>query len=362
MTQNEIDIINIDRKIKEFYEEEIKKIDNYKIRLSELEKTYENNISIRSKKELEKNIIELREKIEKIENKTDYNFYIIETIEIIEKYLNILKTPLKISFCGKPKEDDKLKNQLINEYIEIAQKYYKINIKQKERKFKLSCEYCKNKKNFAIEENNYICLDCFSEQEILHNTTSYKDSDRVNITSKYTYDRKVHFRDCINQYQGKQNCSIDPIIYDKLEDILEKHHILIGDKNTKRDIRFANITKEHILMFLKELGYSKHYENVNLIHYNLTGKKPDDISYIEEKLLNDFDILVEAYDKLFKNKVERVNFISTQYVLYQLLQKHKHSCRKEDFVILKTMDRQCFHDSVARELFSSLGWSFQPLF
>jgi hypothetical protein len=115
-------------------------------------------------------------------------------------------------------------------------------------------------------------------------------------------------------------------------------------------------------MFLKELGFSKHYENVNLIHYNITGKKPDDISYLEDKLLADFDLLVETYDKHFKNKVERVNFISTQYVLYQLLQKHKHYCKKEDFIILKTMDRQSFHDTITRELFSILGWTFVPLY
>jgi hypothetical protein len=116
------------------------------------------------------------------------------------------------------------------------------------------------------------------------------------------------------------------------------------------------------MMFLKELGYSKHYENVTLIHYNLTGKKPDDISHLEEKLLADFDMIVDVYDKHFKNKVERVNFISTQYVLYQLLLKHRHPCKREDFVILKTMDRKIFHDSVCKQIFGILSWSFHPMY
>ena len=68
------------------------------------------------------------------------------------------------------------------------------------------------------------------------------------------------------------------------------------------------------------------------------------------------------FDKIFKNKVSRVNFISTQYVLYQLLLKHKHPCKKEDFVILKTMDRKSFHDNIASELFAILNWSFTPLY
>lgn len=363
MSENDLDILSIDNKIKLLFESESKKLPEYKSYLGDLFKTYNSDkIPPRSKLELEKSIACLKQKIEKLENNHDFNFYTIESAEIIQKYLQILKTPIKLSFCGKPPSKNKEKNDLVQQYIEVAQKYYKIDLKSKEKKFKIQCDFCGNKKDFASEENAYICLICFSEQEIIHHTTSYKDSDRVNISTKYTYDRKVHFRDCINQYQGKQNCSIDSTIYDRLEEEFGKHHLLKGDKGTNKEERFSQITKEHVLMFLKELGLSKHYENVNLIHYNMTGKKPDDISHLEDKLLADFDLLVETYDKNFKNRVERVNFISTQYVLFQLLQKHKHQCKKEDFVILKTMDRQFFHDNICRELFSYLGWTFVPLY
>jgi hypothetical protein len=363
MTEQDLDILSIDNKIQLSFENENKKIPHYKQRLVELEKTFKTiNLPPRARAELEKSIFELHNNIIKLESNEKLNFYFIETAELLQKYRQILKTPVKLSFCGKPKQDDKEKIEIIQKYIEIAHKYYKIEIKPIEKKFKLICDYCANKRNFATEENAYICLECGAQQEILQHTTSYKDSDRVNISVKYTYDRKVHFRDCINQYQGKQNCSIEQKVYDHLEDIFERHHLLVGDKNTKKDIRFSKITKEHILMFLKELGFPKHYENVTLIHYNMTGKKPDDISYLEDKLMTDFDILVETYDKHFKNKVDRVNFISTQYVLYQLLQRHKHVCRKEDFVILKTMDRKSFHDTVCRDLFGILGWNFIPLY
>jgi hypothetical protein len=143
--------------------------------------------------------------------------------------------------------------------------------------------------------------------------------------------------------------------------MLESHHLLSGNKNTPQEIRYAKVTRDHILMFLKELKYSKHYENVILIHFNLTGKRPDDISHLEEALLRDFDILVEAYDKHFRSSVSRVNFISTQYVLYQLLLKYKHPCKKDDFMILKTIDRKSFHDNIAQELFSILGWNHSPI-
>ena len=96
----------------------------------------------------------------------------------------------------------------------------------------------------------------------------------------------------------------------------------------------------------------------------MTGKKPDDITYLEDKLLDDFDILSETYHKLFKNKsgFDRKNFINTQYVLYQLLLKYHHPCKKSDFTMLKTIDRKSFHDDVGKACFEYLGWNHAPLY
>lgn len=162
--------------------------------------------------------------------------------------------------------------------------------------------------------------------------------------------------------QGKQNSTIEDKVYDGLEEQFRRHHLLIGDKSTPKEERFKNITKDHIHLFLKDLGYAKHYENIHLIHYNMTGIKPDDISHLEDRLLSDFDEISDTYQILFKNRpgFERKNFINTQYVLYQLLQKYNHACNKKHFTILKTIDRKSFHDKVTREIFLKLGWTFHP--
>jgi len=366
------DILLIDQKIQDSFKGEQEKLPKYQSRMKELKLTLKSlkgedlkGKQNKAKKEVEKNILELQEEIDKISDGGKYNLYLAETAELVEKFRKILKVPIKLSFMGKEKEnkDSKEKKDVIDAYIKIAQKYYNIPLKQTDKDDIVTCDNCENKKDFIIDENSYICEECGAQQDNKSmNNTSYKDADRVNISAKYSYDRKVHFRDCFLQYQGKQNCTIEQKVYDDLEDNFEKHYLLIGDKNTKKEIRFSKITKEHVLMFLKELGYSKHYENVILIHYNMTGKKPDDISYLEDRLLSDFDELVETYDKHFKNKVDRVNFISTQFVLYQLLQRHKHPCKKEDFVILKTVERKEFHDNITSELFAKLHWSFYPTY
>ena len=367
---SQLDILSIDIKIKQKFKEEEEKLPEYKERLSDLEKTLngENKEKISSSmyNNLCSNVLELTEKISEIMAYQKLNFYIAKTANLLEKYKKILQTPAKLTFLGRAAGDNKEKTRIISEYIEIAQQYTEIVIeKPPDVVSQVVCNNCVNKKLFDIIDNSvYICLVCGAQQEILLHVSSYKDIDRVNISAKYTYDRKVHFRDCINQYQGKQNSTIDAKVYTRLIDHFGKHHLLVGDKHTPREIRFSKITKEHIHLFLKELEYTKHYENVNLIHYQITGVKPDDISYLEDKLLDDFDILTDLYDKKFKNQpgFDRKNFINTQYISYQLLMKYKHPCKKEDFTILKTVDRKSFHDDITKVLFEELGWNMSPLF
>jgi hypothetical protein len=207
---------------------------------------------------------------------------------------------------------------------------------------------------FKDDENIFTCLICANEIVKLINSSSYNDNGKVNMSSKYTYDRKVHFKDCINQYQGKQNTNIAPKVYHDIEQAMVKYRIVQG---VGKD-RFSKVSRAHVQYFLKELGYRQHYEDVILIHYTMTGRKPDNIEHLEEKLLNDFDQLIEAYDRLFKN-IDRKNFINSQYLLFQLLQKHDHRCSKADFSVLKTAERKASHDDICKTLFDALGWEYK---
>ena len=357
---NKIDILQIDEKIRKMLLDRAKKLPELQAKLKDVEAGLQNVTKESARKELITAKLSLIKCIDNYMKKEDYNFYVINTISLIEKYKKILNTPVKLNFMGKKTKKNKNKKVIEKEYLKIAASY--INLKIKEKDTQIKCVNCNNSKNFEIiDRNTYICTICYSQQNIMKHNSSYNDIDRVNISTKYMYDRKVHFRDCIKQYQGKQNCTIPEKVYNELEEQFRLHHILIGDKNTDKKLRFKNVTKNHILLFLKVLGHSNHYENVNLIHYTFTGIKPDDISHLEDKLLDDFDNLTELYDKRFKY-IKRKNFINTQYVLYQLLRRHKHKCKKEEFIILKTIDRKFFHDEVCKELFQLLGWNHTPFY
>ena len=364
-----IDIIAIDNKIQEYFLNERDKLETYNIKLEEMQKLLLSpNIESSIRKRIKEECDEYKEKIEDITTMSNYNFYIVESFPIIEKYKKILRTPVKINFFSIPESSiTNDKDVLISEYMQISKKYLKyidIEIDFSQKTKKQICEECMSKKMTTSEGVFLICQDCGAEKDLNGYSLSYKDISRTTILQKYTYERKSHFRDCINQFQGKQNSKVDDEVYRHLEIEFEKHKMLVGDKDTKKEIRYKNVGLEHVVLFLCELGYDKQYENAKYIHAVMTGKKYPDLSYLEDQLMSDFDLLVNAYVKKYKyeNKIERKSFMNIQYVLFQLLSKNKYPCVKEDFNILKTNDRKTFHDDIAKSIFEELGWNHVSMF
>ena len=318
-----------------------------------------------------------------------FYFYLLRALPLLDQYCVLKKSQNKIHFVASKGGDedegsgtcDKMED-VVREFMTIVERYFpteynanqwdkmrledaRDNVSQSSKgAVKIKCTLCNSDQDsFSIHDNHFVCEKCgYVSTTSTHTSISYKDIDRVNISSKYTYDRRTHFRDCINQFQGKQNATIDDKV---LEDIIQQlvlHGLVQSNyKEVPKSIAFKDISKEQILIFLKETGHTKHYEDVVLIFHHLTDKPAPDISHLENDLLRDFDMLADLYDKKFKNS-ERKNFINTQYVLFQLLRRHKYPCRKEDFNILKTIDRKYYHDTICAELFITLGWNFQALF
>jgi hypothetical protein len=395
--EEDIDILSLDNKIKIYFESEIQKRKRYNDRLNCID-TLLSIDNLRPK--IFFDLLMDKEYIQsKLANLTHVDLYNIETYDIMNRYLTIINTPVDMDgyhrknkkgkgkdISGKPTSspyasDTALADDLVIRRREITKDFIKVAKSYLTESFLKSLELmenfgkedllntvpvvctCGNSKDFVKDDDIYICQICYAETVKLVNSSSFNDG-RINVCNKYTYDRKVHFKDCINQYQGKQNTNINPRIYDEIEEQLVNHQIIPpADKRDKngnlisQNKRFKIVTRAHILFFLKELGYTKHYEDTILIHKTLTGKSPDNIEHLEEKLMVDFDKLTEQYDLLFKD-IERKNFINTQYVLFQLLRKHGYNCNKDDFAVLKTTERKACHDDICKTLFDALGWKY----
>lgn len=384
---NSVDILDIDFQIKRKFTQEkenLPSLQNKLLIFKELENSP--NVTYKIQNEISKVISTLEKQIEDIKNEYSYNFYILETSFILEEYKKLLKIPVKVSFFTKIKKSlerkEKLddndtikfkKKVLMKKYIDIASKHlvsleeiikFKTELNIDNSTFNV-CSHCGNLKSFECLDGgrNKVCLECGNQLDTVEFASSYKDINRINITAKYSYEKRVHFRECMYRYQGKQSNIIKDKVYKDLIKLLMKNDLLVGDENTQKEVRFSKVNKQHIYLFLKESSNSKHYEDVNLIYTNLTGKPNDDITHLEDKLMEDFDVLCNAYMTHFKNnkKIERKSFIHSQFVLYQLLKKNKHPCKKEDFSMLTSQDRIDFHNEIGRDLFNHLGWTFYPI-
>lgn len=365
---------------------ERKKLEELKQQFMETKPRLSRNIT----EKLQKEIGNMESHFEQMDNFSLLNFYLLFSVPLMEKYKKVCTQRVQLHFMTR--EDDNMKRiqkekeKMIQEYLfltnQLFQNFhflkdiihdihsYTENVQQSSKmcptipNTNLVCEQCKNATYFDIFDNQSVCRECgIVIDQFQNNILSFKDIERVNISSKYTYDRRTHFRDCFYQFQGKQNVTIPNSLYEGITQQLFSHGIIPENhQDLPKEMAFEKVEKEHITIFLKDSKFVKHYEDAVLIFHTLTGKAVPELSYLEEDLMNDFDVLVEQYDKKFKINTDRKNFINTQYVLFQLLRRHKYPCRKEDFNILKTIDRKYYHDEICSELFSDLGWNFQPLF
>lgn len=345
-------------------------------KFDEEEKETENKLAIVScflecdfSKETKKCLINLKEELDR--RRIEKNAFISKTTELVHEFREILNTPIVVD--DKDEVDSK-KMDIYRKYSDVAddvitsKQWNDIRIIRLPKRRKTECDVCTNNDplQFEVSESNKrYCLNCSTQHEVLETTPSvHKDYDRVTIATKFAYSRIIHFQECMKQYQGKQNCKIPQEVFDRLEQKFSALGLL--NESDNKHVRYFRITKEHIVMFLKQLNYANHYENANYIYYVLTGNKVDDIDYLEEKILEDFKELSSLYDEVYgKDKpkeLKRKNFLNVQYILYQLLRNRNHACKLEDFAVLKTIEKKKFHDEICSHLFDLLGWNFTPTF
>jgi hypothetical protein len=332
-----------------------------------------NSLLINSEGYSEDTISALQEKkkmLEKMSCQNAKNAFIARTGVIINSFTEILKKPI---IEAEMNEYNQTKANLEFQYFSIVKNLVKdrgwddIKVEAKLFPNALECPECANSdpKAFEIDENNKkICIMCSTQQNTLNTGITHRDYNRVNVVNKFAYSRVIHFQECIKQYQGRQNCKIPQEVFDKLEKKFQAYRLL--NESTIDSIKYSKITKDHILMFLKQLKYPNHYENVNFIYFSLTNRRVDDIEHLEHQLIEDFKVLSNLFDLIHgkdkPDELKRKNFLNVQYILFQLLRSHNHPCKMEDFSILKTVEKKKYHDEICSKLFEKLGWNFTPTF
>lgn len=370
----EIDILAIDKKIKNFLLKEEKKIPLFKTQIDIIDRKIQMKIPYGDKQLLLIDKDKLENKIAKLDNNVLYSEYICATQKILDEYIKIINTPVVTSFSGKKTETSTNKSHLITQYMDIASNYIKLKKPIEKLVLEKKCTTC----NIIAKTN--ICENCGTEMPV-YVDTSYKDTDRINNNQRYKYSRQSNFAEIIKQFQGENNKTIPDKLFRDLEKTWQDNYIVVPDKDIMiklknkgyttskpapeimtRHIKYMNVTKEIIKSALLKNDYSKNYEDVNYLLKYYTGHQCPDISEYESKLKEDFEKLLDAFDKLVKHKkIEtRTSFLNAHYILYQLLTRHGYKCNFNDFNLLKP-EKLRQHDEIYFQLCEIVGFDFIPI-
>jgi hypothetical protein len=362
------DVLELHKKVMSQFRDDLSRIPTLERTLSELRRIDVDKINPIAAKKVELNICELEEELLSIQYAYNYNFYLLEITPLLDEYRRYLNKPMRVSFMGVPiKDNNDEKDALTERILFVISKYTAGNKNSPDiqGRREIQCRNCKQSLHSHIAyHSKMICPYCGNEEEHNQYVSGYKDNERVSIVSKYSYNRRIHFKDCMYQFQGKQKSMIPDDVIDLLTDQCVQLGLVHDNSALSKPQRFSRVTWHHIFMLLKDNSLSNYYEDVYLIYHKVTGKKLHDISHLEDRLINDFDILSELYDKIYINdkNFNRKNFISMQYVLFQLLKRYNYPCCKDDFNFIKTVERQFFHDYVCSNLFKRLNWNHTSIF
>ena len=307
----------------------------------------ENSSSTFEKTAAKKKAIKLREEIKTIETTFELGYYLIRTDSLIIEYKKLLNARPKRSFVCVVADDSDLVSQrrdLTERYFRIAREYASDLFESYNQNGDSSrCSSCQG----TIFDDTNTCTGCGLTLEVLDESPTFKDTDRINMCSRYVYTLYGHFKEAKKRFQGKQNTTITQDVYATLWAELENH-----------SIKKEDITKDQIYMFLSENDLSQHYEDINLIHYVMTGIPPPDISMYDTELDDLFMRMERAYIRV--KDPDRNNSLNVNYKLLKLLQYIGYNCRKEDFFILKTSTKFDEHDEKWREMCEVAGMQFKP--
>lgn len=292
---------------------------------------------------IEKHIIEL-------EQNTQLNSYISDVSKILEEYNAELSVPIKVSFMGKKSavdssSNDKLVN-IIDRFFKIVRCYTDLKMIDYIDITADKCQDCGIKLT-VYDDSVYICTACGYTVNGHVSTPSFNESNRINVSHRYIYDKKAHFSDSVKKFQGKQNTTISDKLYKTIETKMRNHNISKSE-----------LTIDHLYEFLRSTGFSDHYEDVSLIFHKITGHELPDISHLESPLYKLFAQIDAIYDRY--KEPGRVNFLNGQFVLFKLLQKLKYPCSEDDFYFLKTREKILEHDRIWKGLCLELNWEYIP--
>jgi len=309
----------------------------------------------------------LNETLSKVLSKTRMSFKDLNVLTIIfEEGLNFLDQPSGGN-CTSMSANDNIDsfvtvvppiNHVQERSIENILERYQENIEGKMKRSSLDdgCDYCLKCNTLKIvlsSDATFVCPQCGESESFID--TSVKNlsyGQTIEVTSA-SYNRANHFREWLNQFQGKERTKVPNKVYLLLIEEFKKHH--------KNQVKY--VTPKRVREYLRKLKISDWYEHIPHIVQRLTGIPPPCMSKDQEdRLIRMFLQIQEPFFRIPKDKRKRVNFLSYSYVLYKFCELTDQDEFLKCFSLLKSDENILKHDEIWKMICQELEWQYYETF
>lgn len=210
------------------------------------------------------------------------------------------------------------------------------------------CAHCKVEKYLHRSDAQLVCPSCYRIESVLldPNKPTHKDPPRDHLS--YSYKRMNHLNEWLSQVQAKQNTEIP-------EEVLLRVLVELRKEGIEKD--FEKLRSDRVKKILRRLKLSKHYGQVHMIIYNLSGKAPPVMSRTDEDQIRNLFRQMQLPWLLYK-PTGRKNFMGYSYVLYKLCELLNLDELKDYFSLQKNREKTHSHDLCWKKICDHLGWQF----
>lgn len=279
-------------------------------------------IELSKRNAIELEIKELSEEIKMIDTKTNLYDYVLENSQHLYKYYH--------------DNDSTDKAAMFENYMKGACGLRSLKVKIKGTGY---CINCGLEKVLLPCESSMSCPSCGEAEEVMISCDkpSYQDVPNDTGRAQFTYDRMHHFRELLNQAQGKESTNISSDIFNAIKREIKKQRLEPHELN-----------KSIIKKILQKLDLTSKYEHVSQILYKLNPNSTLTFSQeTEDKLCYMFMCIQEPYIEICKlysddSRDSRSNFYNYNYIFHkfcEILDLNEVINGNEHFKLLKNPDK-----------------------
>lgn len=357
--QDDYNILELHKNVLSYFKNQINSIPELEAQIKKQEEKYSQFKLVVDKKNCQAEINRLKEEVESIKSKTKYNAYMEQATLILKQY-KVLKEQIGKKIYGEEQiispEQRKKREELVDSYMSIVEDYIPIEICHTPIHMPVVCHDC-GSDNLEIGDGVRICNSCNSIRDVYTKDSFYNSGKKVNMVTKGNYEDRDNFNKAILRFQGKQPNKLPDDLFQKLDIYFSNYGL--PKCNQVKDLPLAErkggrLTKETMHSALSRIGYSGFYEDINLICHLAWGWELPDISHLEEKLMEDYDISQKVYNEI----KEGHSSPNVQYRLYRHLQHLGYPCRVSDFKMIQTEEILSEYEERWKEICRRLNWEY----